>query len=31
MYPSPLRDDSYDIADFRRAIRPDFGAVERNK
>ena len=27
MYPSPLRDDGYDIADF-NAIHPDFGTVE---
>ena len=27
MYPSPLRDDGYDIADF-RGIHPDYGTVE---
>ena len=27
MYPSPLRDDGYDIADF-YAIHPDYGTVE---
>src|SRR5919204_5819762 len=27
MYPSPLRDDGYDIADF-KGIHPDYGTVE---